>query len=113
MSHPGKAMATDVEPVEQSRLFVREPSWRVGLKQGSERTFCHAMAPGEEHYHRLADGELYLVRGDERICLPCAGRLGLLRTEARRLGVAIVALDVSAGDEAAGYELSGREPQPS
>lgn len=104
MSQPGKPIMSEPEVVEQSRLYVRDPSWQVAQKQGSERVYCHAMSPGETHYHRLTDGEIHLRRGDERLCLPCAGRFGLLRTEARSLGTSILAPDVAAGD-ASGYEI--------
>lgn len=67
------------------RIFLREPGWRVGLKIGSEREFCHNMAPGEDAYHRLADGEVFLHSSDERLCLPCAERRGLLHFEPKAL----------------------------
>ena len=54
------------------RLFVFEPGWRVSIKQGSHREFCYAMAPGQDFYHRLLDGELFVHHGDERLCLSCA-----------------------------------------
>ena len=44
------------------------------------------MAPGQDHYHRLLDGEIYLQHGDEKLCLPCADRQGILAHEPRRLG---------------------------
>jgi hypothetical protein len=68
------------------RLFVREPGWQVRMKVGSLREFCFSTAPGQDHYHRLVDGEIYLQHGDEKFCLPCADRLGLLAREPRRLG---------------------------
>ena len=39
------------------RLYLHEPGWQIGLKVGSEREFCYAMAPGQDYYHRLLDGE--------------------------------------------------------
>ena len=68
------------------RLFLREPGWKVALKVGSERVFCYMMAPGQDYYHRLLDGEVYVVHGDERICLACAARRGLFSHDARGLG---------------------------
>jgi hypothetical protein len=68
----------DRRPAIVPRLFVREPGWRAVIKTDSDRLFCYAMAPGEDVYHRIADGELYFQRGDERVCAPCADRLGLL-----------------------------------
>jgi hypothetical protein len=67
------------------RLYVFEPGWRVSIKRGSSREFCFAMAPGQDYYHRLVDGELYLHHGDERLCLSCASRRGVITNEPRQL----------------------------
>jgi hypothetical protein len=75
----------DFEPLT-TRLFLREPGWRVMHKSGSDREFCYMTAPGQDYYHRLLDGEIYLQRGDEKLCLLCADRRGLLAHEPRRLG---------------------------
>ena len=83
---PTDPPATPRDPAPPRRLFLREPGWRVALKVGSERMFCYMMAPGQDYYHRLLDGEVYVYNGDERICLACAVRRGLLSFEARGLG---------------------------
>jgi hypothetical protein len=67
------------------RIFLNEPGWDAGLKIGSERSFCSIMLPGQDYYHRLLDGELFLYRGDERICLACAERRGMLSFEPKVL----------------------------
>jgi hypothetical protein len=66
-------------------LYVLEPGWRVGIKRGNHREFCYLMAPGQDYYHRLRDGELFLHHGDERLCFSCAARRGLLVYEPRKL----------------------------
>src|SRR5690606_29391456 len=63
------------------RVFLREPGWKVGMKVGSEREFCHHIAPGDDAYHRLADGEIFIYSPEEKLCLPCADRRGLLHYE--------------------------------
>jgi hypothetical protein len=68
------------------RLFVFEPGWRVSVKRGSHREFCYTMAPGQDYYHRLLDGELFVYHGDERLCLSCAARRGLISFAPRPLG---------------------------
>jgi hypothetical protein len=68
------------------RLFLFESGWRIELKVGSDREFCYMTAPGEDHYHRLLDGEIYLARSDEKLCLACAERRGLLSYVPRTLG---------------------------
>ena len=54
------------------RLFLYENGWRIALKAGSDREFCFMTAPGQDYYHRLLEGEIYLARGDEKLCLACA-----------------------------------------
>ena len=63
---------------ELGRVFLHEPGWRIALKIGNVREFCYQMAPGQDYYHRLLDGEVYLHHGDERLCVACAERRGLL-----------------------------------
>lgn len=77
------------------RLYIFEPGWRVTVKRGNHREFCHIMAPGQDFYHRLLDGEIYLTHGDERLCLSCAARQGIISFEPRRLRNPI---DVSLAD---------------
>ncbi len=67
------------------RIFLREPGWSVALKPSSDREFCHQMHPGENSYHRLSQGEIYVQSPDERLCLLCASRRGLLHFEPTRL----------------------------
>jgi hypothetical protein len=73
-------------PPFSGRLFVREPGWVVMHKVGSVKEFCYMTAPGQDYYHRLLDGEIYLQRGEEKLCLWCADRRGLLTHEPKRLG---------------------------
>jgi hypothetical protein len=88
------------------RIFLREAGWQIAQKHGSDRAFCHQIAPGDASYHRLADGEVYLHRGDERLCLPCAGRRGLLAHEPRLLREPAVPLaDFDDADLAPGYDV--------
>jgi hypothetical protein len=89
------------------RVFLREPGWQVGMKIGSEKTFCYQITPGEDFYHRLHDGEILVSRGEEKLCLPCAGRRGLLTFEPRILRDKTAGLDVEATDEISGYDVKG------
>lgn len=99
----GPEPAEAAPPVD--RLFVREPGWQIRQKVGSVREFCYMIAPGQDHYHRLLDGEIHLQRGDEKLCLPCADRRGLLTHEPKRLGRPAIAQEIEPG-EAAGFDLS-------
>ncbi len=89
------------------RLFLRELGWQVALKVGSDRVFCYVANPGEDYYHRLLDGEVYLYRGEEKICLPCASRHGLLDNEPRVLRDPTRGLDVDLPDDDENYRLQG------
>ena len=40
--------------------------------------YCFAKVPGEEYYHQLLHGEIYVQKGDEVYCLRCALRDGIL-----------------------------------
>jgi hypothetical protein len=83
------------------RLFLHEPGWRIGHKLGSEREFCYTIAPGQDYYHRLYDGELFLTHGDQRVCLACAERRGLLSYEPRGLREPPTVLDLDAPEPGA------------
>jgi hypothetical protein len=72
-------------PKPPPRMYIFEPGWRVSIKRGSHREFCYMMAPGQDYYHRLLDGELFLHHGDERLCFGCAVRRGVIAFEPRRL----------------------------
>jgi hypothetical protein len=80
----------DREPVSSSRMYLAEPGWRIGVKSGNDREFCYMMTPGQDFYHRLLDGEIFLHRHDEKLCLSCASRRGLLVAEPRRLREVVV-----------------------
>jgi hypothetical protein len=82
--------ADDREAVSSSRLYLAEPGWRIGVKAGNDREFCYMTAPGQDFYHRLLDGEIFLYRHDEKLCLACASRRGLLVGEPRRLREVVI-----------------------
>jgi hypothetical protein len=97
----------EIEPLK--RMFLFEPGWRLGIKRGSTREFCYMIAPGQDYYHRLLDGEIYLTRDDERICFACASRRGLITYEPKQLRDSLVA--VAADLEAVPLELDWRDPK--
>jgi hypothetical protein len=73
-------------------MFIHEVGWRVGVKSGSTRELCYMISPGQDFYHRLLDGEMFLVRDGERLCLSCAARRGLLSFEPKQLRDSIVSV---------------------
>jgi hypothetical protein len=93
------------------RMFIFEPGWRVGVKSGSTRELCYMIAPGQDYYHRLLDGEVFLVRDGEKLCLSCATRRGLISFEPKQLRESIVS--VPADLEAMPLELDWRDARQS
>ena len=67
------------------RMFVFERGWSIAVKTGSHRELCHMVAPGQDFYHRLGDGEVFVVQDTEKLCLPCAFRRGLIAFDPKRL----------------------------
>jgi hypothetical protein len=111
-SDPGPAQSSPPQ-----RLFLHEPGWTVALKLGSERVFCYQMAPGQDYYHRLLDGEIYIHHGDERLCLACAERRGLMSYEPRGLRTPVLTLEVAIKPDPTGHsefeiELPPDPPEP-
>ena len=101
----------DRETLPARRMFIFEPGWRVGVKAGSDREFCYMMTPGQDFYHRLLDGEVFLHRHAEKICLACATRRGLIAAEPKPLREAILPLPVD--DESIPFDLGWREAERS
>lgn len=59
------------------RLYVPWPrSWQVHIQDDGPREYCHFKAPGQDWFHLLLPGEIYLQYGDARFCLNCAMRFG-------------------------------------
>jgi hypothetical protein len=93
------------------RLFLHEPGWKVALKIGSAREFCYMMAPGQDYYHRLLDGEIHVFGRDERLCLACAERRGLVSYEPRMLREPLLKLDFDSSQDEEGsvFQLQPRD----
>jgi sulfur relay (sulfurtransferase) complex TusBCD TusD component (DsrE family) len=65
--------------VPDVRLYVADPEdWQVYLKQDSEKIYCYQKNPGENYFHLILKGEIYLSNQDEKLCLRCALRRGVL-----------------------------------
>ena len=64
------------------RLYAHAPqNWRAAIKRDFAKQYCHQKAPGEDYYHLLTGGELYLDDGERKLCLNCAVRAGVLTTD--------------------------------
>lgn len=68
-----------IERLPDERLYVLHPEeWSVRMKTDWVKEYCYQQAPGQDFFHALAKGELYLQRDHEKLCLNCAWRRGLL-----------------------------------
>ena len=64
------------------RLYVPMPDvWDAHVKKNWEQDYCFFQNPGENYFHLLVGGEIYLQRGDEKCCLNCALRHGFTTTD--------------------------------
>jgi hypothetical protein len=60
------------------RLYLVEPdSWEALIKRDSEKLHCYQKNPGEDFFHRISKGEVYLQSETEKLCLTCALRRGV------------------------------------
>jgi hypothetical protein len=92
-------MSDEAARATPRRVFLHEPGWKIALKVGSEREFCYAMIPGQDYYHRLLDGEVFLHNTEERYCLACAERRGLLAFDPKGLREPIPLLEIAEDPE--------------
>ncbi|MCA8988597.1 MAG: hypothetical protein KDA78_13190 [Planctomycetaceae bacterium] len=68
-------------PVDHRLYVPHNEGWDAQVKTNSTKEYCYYRNPGEEHFHLLVMGELYLHRGNEKVCLNCAVRQDLLTTD--------------------------------
>jgi hypothetical protein len=67
------------EPIPDARLYLPDnEDWNVLIKRDSERIFCYSKHPGEDWFHLIVGGEIYITRDHERYCLRCALRMKFL-----------------------------------
>jgi hypothetical protein len=73
----------NIEPLPASvpdvRLYFPDAKgWTPHILTSADKVYCFAKNPGEDYYHLILSGELYLQRGDEVFCLLCALRHGVV-----------------------------------
>jgi len=70
------------QPAHDRRLYVPAfDGWSAHLKSDSEKTYCYVKAPGEDFYHRISRGEIYVQKDNEKYCIECALRQGHLTND--------------------------------
>jgi hypothetical protein len=61
----------------EERLYVPDyAGWKAAIKSDWNKEYCFVQKPGEDFYHLLVTGEVFLQRGSEKYCLSCALRHG-------------------------------------
>ena len=76
---PGLSNPSGDDPIPDLRLYLPESEdWGIEIKRDSERIYCYSKHPGEDWFHLILSGEIYLTRQHERFCLRCAFRMGFL-----------------------------------
>ena len=69
-------------PRDDMRLYVPDSeAHQVQIMRGGEREYCFAQNPGEDFFHLLVAGEVYVQYGDEKYCLNCAMRRGMITAD--------------------------------
>ena len=69
------------EPQPDHRLYVPPDGWEAHVKRGWEKEYCYAQNPGEDFFHPILSGEIFLQRDNEKFCLNCALRNGLITAD--------------------------------
>jgi len=60
------------------RLYVPESlDWTAIVKIDSDKVYCYQKNPGENFFHLILTGEIYLKGATEILCLQCALRRGI------------------------------------
>lgn len=71
MSHD-QIPASEPVPVDRRLYVPYAEGWKAVIKPGWDNEYCFSKNPGEDFFHQLMCGEIYVQRGDEKYCLSCA-----------------------------------------
>lgn len=64
------------------RLYIPFPEgWEARVKIGWEKDYCFAKNPGQDYFHLILNGEVFLQHGTEKYCLNCAIRRGVVTSD--------------------------------
>lgn len=79
MSEPKPLDPPREQDVPDIRIYVAQPDgWTGHVKQSWDKEYCFHKKPGEDYFHLLMHGEVYLQHDDEKVCLQCALRNGIV-----------------------------------
>jgi hypothetical protein len=78
---PAAAPEAFVPAEGDCRLYQPDAEgWEAHIMRGSDRLYCYAKQPGQDYFHLIVPGEVFVQKGDEKLCLMCAVREGVLTT---------------------------------
>lgn len=69
------------QPSEDRRLYVLDGGWSAVVHLGGTSHYCYSQNVGEDYYHLILSGEIYMTDGDVKYCLNCALRHGIITTD--------------------------------
>ncbi|MCH9654796.1 MAG: hypothetical protein K0U86_06180 [Planctomycetes bacterium] len=70
--------------VRDARLYIpikETENTNILVKTSPSKEYCFSKFPGEEHYHLLMHGEIYVTNGHDIYCVECAIRHGFITTD--------------------------------
>ncbi len=82
MAEFDETVLRDTRPELDERLYVPySAGWSAHIKRSGETERCFSQHPGQDFFHLIVRGEIYLENGGERYCLTCAMRRGIVSRE--------------------------------
>jgi len=80
-SAPPLAAPSPTEGFDRRVYIPDAEGWQARIKHGWDNDYCYAKSPGQDYFHLLLNGEIYIQKEHEKFCLNCAVRLGLVTTD--------------------------------
>ncbi len=74
-------MTTDDATNDRRLYFPVREGWAVHVKTDGEKAYCYAKRTGEDFYHAIVRGELFVQRDHEKFCIECALQHGFLTSD--------------------------------
>jgi hypothetical protein len=70
--------ANSTSPVDHRLYAPHSEGWAAHIKANWDKDYCFLKKTGEDFFHLLQNGEIYVQRGTEKYCLNCALKLHIL-----------------------------------
>lgn len=76
--HDGMVLEDTQREIDERLYVPYSTGWSAHIKHSGGTERCFAQHPGQDYFHLLIAGEIYLENGGERFCLNCAIRRGIV-----------------------------------